>query len=177
MIRDGLICRKTSRYDTGLEKLQIIVPFSERRNILREYHDKRTAGHLGINKTIARIKSKFYWPGLSKDVKRYVNGCDVCARRKPSFTSQKAPMQIVQNGFPMDRLATDIMGELPLTESGNRYILVVSDYFTRWAECYPMPNMEAKTVAKIIVEQFIARFGVPYTIHSYQGRQYESVLF
>jgi hypothetical protein len=45
VIRDGLIYRKTSRDDTGLEKLQIIVPFSERRNILREYHDKRTAGH------------------------------------------------------------------------------------------------------------------------------------
>ncbi|XP_062584077.1 protein NYNRIN-like [Saccostrea cucullata] len=99
------------------------------------------------------------------------------ARRKPSFTSQKAPMQIVQNGFPMDRLATHIMGELPLTESGNRYILVVLDYFTRWTECFPMPNMESKTVAKILVEQVITRFGVPYTIHSDQGRQYESDLF
>jgi hypothetical protein len=66
---------------------------------------------LGINKTIARIKSTFYWSGLSKDVKRYVNGCDVCARGKPSFTSEKAPIQIVQYGFPMDRLATDIMGD------------------------------------------------------------------
>ena len=90
---------------------------------------------------------------------------------------RKAPMQVVQNGFPMDRLATDIMGELPLTESGNRSILVVSNYFTRWTESFPMPNMEARTVAKILVEQVITRFGVPYTMHSDQGRQYESELF
>ena len=172
-IQNGLICRKVA----GNETFQIIVPLSERRHILKECHDKRIAGHLGISKTIARIRSRFYWPGLNKDVRRYINGCDVCARRKPSFTSQKAPMQVVQNGFPMDRLATDIMGELPLTESGNRYILVVSDYFTRWTEAFPMPNTEARTVAKILVEQVITRFGVPYTIHSDQGRQYESELF
>ena len=75
-------------------------------------------------------------------------------------------MQVVQNGFPMDRLVTVIMGELPLTESFNRYILVVSNYFTRWPESFLMLNIEAITVEKILVEQVIIRFGVPYTIHS-----------
>jgi transposase InsO family protein len=85
-------------------------------------------------------------------------------------------MQLVETGRPMERIATDI-GELPETINGNRYILVVSDYYTKWTESYPMPNMEARTVAKIIVEEFIARFGVPYSIHSDQGRQFESLLF
>lgn len=77
----------------------------------------------------------------------------------------------------MDRLATDIMGELPVTDSENRYILVVSwYYFTRWTECFAMLNMETKTLAQIIVEEVIVRLGVPYTIHSDQGRQYESDL-
>ena len=137
-IRDGLICRKVA----GDETFQRIVPLSERRHVLKECHDKRIAGHLGISKTIARIRINFYWPGLNKDVRRYINGCDVFANEKPSFTSQKASMQVVQNGFYMDRLASDIMGELPLTESGNRYILVVSDYVTRWTEAFPMRNME-----------------------------------
>ena len=86
-------------------------------------------------------------------------------------------MKIAMSGAPMDRIATDILGELPVTEDGNKYILVVSDYFSKWTECFPMPNMEAATVARIIVEQVIARFGVPYTIHSDQGAQYESQLF
>ncbi|VDI21683.1 Hypothetical predicted protein [Mytilus galloprovincialis] len=77
----------------------------------------------------------------------------------------------------MERIATDILGELPETESGNKYILVVSDYYTKWTESFAMPNMEAKTVAKIIVEEVIVRFGVPHWIHSDQGRQFESLLF
>ncbi|CAG2212110.1 unnamed protein product [Mytilus edulis] len=86
-------------------------------------------------------------------------------------------MAIVETSSPMERLTTDILGERPETENGNRYILVVSDYYTKWTESFPMPNMEASTVVKIIVEEIIARFGVPSWIHSDQGRQYESRLF
>lgn len=77
----------------------------------------------------------------------------------------------------MERLAVDILGELPVTEHGNKYILVVGDYFTKWTECFPMPNMEASTVARLLVTEMISRFGVPDKIHSDQGAQFESSLF
>ena len=64
-------------------------------------------------------------------------------------------MQIQGAGRPMERKATDILGELPMTECGNRYILVVSDYFTKWTECFAIPNMEARTVADKIVREVI----------------------
>ena len=86
-------------------------------------------------------------------------------------------MEVVPSGMPMDRMATDILGPLPITEDGNKYILVISDYFTKWTEAFPMPNMETKIVAKLIVEEVVARFGTPRIIHSDQGRQYESELF
>ena len=114
---------------------------------------------------------------MNSDVKAYVLGCDTCSRRKHPIKTKQAPMQLVQSGNPIERLATDILGELPLTEKGNKYILVVSDYFTKWTEAFPMPNMEAVTVAQLIVEEVVARFGVPCEIHSDQGRQYESKLF
>jgi transposase InsO family protein len=84
---------------------------------------------------------------------------------------------MVKSGVPMQRIATDILGELPETGNGNKYILVVSDYFTKWTEAFAMANMEAGTVARIIVEEVVTRFGVPHVIHSDQGRQYESRLF
>jgi transposase InsO family protein len=77
----------------------------------------------------------------------------------------------------MECIATDILGELPVTERGNKYILVVANYFSKWTECFPMRNMEAGTVERIIVEQAITSFGVPFIIHSDQGTQYESQLF
>lgn len=86
-------------------------------------------------------------------------------------------MQIAGSGTPMERIATDILCELPETDRGNRHILVVSDYFTKWTEAFALQSMDAETVASTIMEQVIARFGVPSVLHSDQGRQYESKLF
>ena len=75
------------------------------------------------------------------------------------------------------RIATDTLGELPLTDKGAKYILVVSDYFTKWTEAFPMPNMEAITVADINVREEVSRTGVLSIIYSDQGKQYESQFF
>lgn len=73
----------------------------------------------------------------------------------------------------MERLAMDILGPLPLTPCGNRYVLVVTDYFTKWMESYAIPNQEAATVAEKLVSQFVCRFGVPRELHSDQGTNFE----
>ena len=70
----------------------------------------------------------------------------------------------------------DIMGPFPKTTNGNRYILVVGEYFTKWTEAYPMPNQEAKTVAEIFVREFVARYGAPREIHTDQGRNFEATM-
>ncbi|CAC5409896.1 unnamed protein product [Mytilus coruscus] len=155
-LRDGLIYRRTKK---GF------------------FHDDKCSAHLGIHKTLAKIRQSYYWPGLQNDVRTYINGCDKCSKRKSPQKSKRAPMALVEANGPMERIDTDILGELPETEGGNKYILVVSDYYTKWTESFAMPNIEAKTVANIIVEEVIVRFGVPHWIHSDQGRQFESLLF
>lgn len=77
-------------------------------------------------------------------------------------------------GYPAERLAVDILGPLPLTERGNKYILMVGDYFTKWMEAFPKPNQEAETVAGILVKEYVCRYGVPLILHSDQGRNFES---
>jgi hypothetical protein len=101
---------------------------------------------------------------LQKDVKLYVAGCSFCSQKKPPNKKKRAPMQIVETGFPMERISMDILCELPVTSGGNKHILVISDYYTKWTECFAMPNMEAKTVAKHLVEEVIVRFGTPSTV-------------
>lgn len=74
----------------------------------------------------------------------------------------------------MDKIATDILGERPLTKKGNRYILVISDYFTKLTENLFMPNIEDATVHRIIVEKVVVHYGTLSIAHSDQGRQYEA---
>lgn len=61
----------------------------------------------------------------------------------------------------MKRIAVDIICELPKTERGNRHIVVISDYSTKWTECFAVANMEDQTMTKLLVEEIVAQFGVP----------------
>jgi transposase InsO family protein len=70
----------------------------------------------------------------------------------------------------------DIMEPLPVSERGNRYVLVVMDYFTKWAEAYPLPNQEVEVIAEVFVTQFVCRYGVPSQIHTDRGRNFDSRL-
>lgn len=79
-IRDGLLCRQW----VGDWKTyhQFDVPLSERRSILQQCHDVRTSGHLGVDKTLERVRERIYWTGLQQDVRNYVLGSPGAEKRK-----------------------------------------------------------------------------------------------
>ena len=72
--------------------------------------------------------------------------------------------------------AMDFVGPLPLSEAGNRYLLVMADYYTRWVEAFPLPDQRAETVARVIVRDIVSRYGVPAVLHSDKGPNFESKL-
>jgi len=77
----------------------------------------------------------------------------------------------------MERIAIDVMGPLPISDHGNKYVLVISDYFTKWTESFAMPNQEAEIVADIVACEFVSRFGALRQLHTDQGCNFESRLF
>ena len=80
-------------------------------------------------------------------------------------------------GYPLQTVAVDIMGPLPETPNHNRYVLVATDYSTRWTEAYAIPNMTAETVSTKLLDEFFLRFSLPECIHSDQGSHFESKVF
>ena len=144
--------------------------------VLTKLHDATTGGLLGVKKTLERMRTRFYWVGQRRDVEEWCRACEICAARKSEPKKRKAPLQIEPAMCPLERIAIDILGLLPETERGNKYIPVIGDYFTKWQEAYPMRNMEATTVPNILVHEFISRFGVPKYLHTDQGRNFESGL-
>ena len=77
----------------------------------------------------------------------------------------------------MERVAVDVEGPLPRSDCGNHYVLTAIDYFSKWPEAHAIPDQEAETVADALLEGMFSRFGVPETLHSDQGRNFESRVF
>ena len=83
-------------------------------------------------------------------------------------------MQLYNVGVPFERIALDVAGPFPITKTGNRYILVIAVYFTKWTEAIALPNQEAETIVETLINIWVSRFGVPLELHSDQGRNFES---
>lgn len=156
--------------------LQLLLPVTKHIEVLKYLHDTPTGGHLSVEKTLDKVRQTFYWPNMKETVQKYCTKCDLCTSRKHSKESL-APMGTYIVGEPMEKIAIDILGPLPLTDRDNKYLLVVHDCFTKWVEAYPMPNQEAVTVTTTLVNEFICRYGTPIQILTDQGQYFESNIF
>ena len=174
-LRNGVLGRRFVNQDDS-EWFQLIVPHSLRNQILEELHGGVAGGHFGEEKTMGRLQAHFYWPGQWADVRNWCRTCPMCVTRKTPTPRQRGSLGTIRAGYPMQIVAVDILGPLPKTKDGNAYVLVASDYFTRWVEAYAIPNQEAVTVAQKLVDELFCRFSTLEQLHSDQGHQFESDL-
>ena len=121
------------------------------------------------------MRERFYWHNYSKDVVEYIKTCDKCQRYRKPNRSERANLQSIPVGRPFEMVAMDIL-ELPVTQRGNKYVLLVSDYFTRWPEAVSLEDQKAETDARALVEEVVSRHGVPAMLLSDQGPNFESAL-
>ena len=175
-IREGLLGRWWFVPGT-VKSFQILVPEKRREEVWTSCHGGGVTGHMGRDRTLRRCQERFYWPDFRRDLTYWVATCPRCLERKPPPHPRKAKMGHVPVGLPMERMAIDIMGPLPETIREMKYIVVVVDYFTKWAEAIAIKNQEAATVARALVETVVCRFGAPSALHSDQGRNFQSRLF
>ncbi len=133
-----------------------ILPKVYHDEVLQHFHGHLTQGHFGAKRTLTAVHGRFF------------QHCKEClARKNPVHPN---------HGYPMQRVAMDIVGNFPETDRGNIAILVVADYFTKWVEAYAIPNKEAITIADILTRQFFPHFGIPEQLHSDQGSNFLSKL-
>ena len=111
---------------------------------------------------------------MRQDVEMWCKSCIKCSLCKNPIPKIKGPVGTVQAGEPNERIAMDILGPLPETDNHNKYILVVTDYLSKFVESYAITNQEAVTVANVLVRNFFLRYGVPRSIHTDQGANFES---
>ncbi|GBM09461.1 Retrovirus-related Pol polyprotein from transposon 412, partial [Araneus ventricosus] len=176
-LKDGVLYRRWESDDGRSCRWQLILPKSRIPEVLRETHDSASGGHFGVMKTLSKTRERFYWDRLRADVEKWCRECHACGARKGPKTRTKGHLQRYNVGAPFERMALDILGSFPVTTKGNRYVLVLMDYFTKWPEAIPIPDQEASTVAEELVRSWISGYGVPMILHSDQGTNFNSALF
>ncbi|UYV76053.1 hypothetical protein LAZ67_13002335, partial [Cordylochernes scorpioides] len=132
--------------------------------------------HPGIKATTKQLTSRFIWPNMNKDIRKWARACVNCQKCKVSIhtKSEIGKYQEVDERFSVVHI--DLIGALP-PSNGNIYCLTCIDRYTSWMEVVPLPDMKSETVARAFYENWIVRFGAPHTVISDRGKQFTSQLF
>ncbi|UYV82368.1 hypothetical protein LAZ67_21001831, partial [Cordylochernes scorpioides] len=162
-------------YDPMGREWLLVVPRHLRPEIQGNLHDSPTSGHLGFTKTYDRIRKKFYWPGMYRNVRKYVAHCPDCQRRKrqpqlPPGLLQPIPVPIAA----FEKVEMDLLGRFPTSMCGNRWIIVCTDYLTKFAITKALPTSESVEVAKFFIKYVILKHGAPREVITDRGRNFTS---
>ena len=175
-LQHGLLYRiKTDNKSQAVK--QLALPGKLRQRVMRLAHAGIMSGHQGAHRTQERIAANFWWPGMSGDISRFCQSCDICQRTVSKGRIPKVPLgKVPIIDTPFKRIAVDLVGEIsPATSRGHRYILTVMDYATRYPEAVPLKRIDTTTIAEALVSIF-SRVGIPAEILSDQGTQFTANL-
>jgi transposase InsO family protein len=157
--------------DVSTAVVRPIVPAACRREVFTAMH---YLAHPGIRATRRMVTRRFIWKGCGADIARWCRDCQDCQRgkitRQPAAAVQ--PIPVPHRRF--SHLHADLVGPLPTSPEGFKYIFTVIDRSTRWLEAIPVKNLEATTAVDALVEGWISRFGVPTDITTDRGTQFTS---
>ncbi|CAI7733968.1 unnamed protein product [Closterium sp. NIES-54] len=149
-----------------------LVPAPEEREaLIREVHTK--LGHFGHERTVHLLKTGWWWEGMRRQVKEWVEGCEACQRSKANLTQAKEELQslpICGLGF---RWSLDLAGELPLSRSGNQYIVLMVEHVSKWLEVRAIPSKSARHIAAAFKAQVVCRFGACGEVLTDQGTEFQ----
>ena len=156
-------------------ELRMVVPASLRGKLMKEMHGGRFAGHFAWKKTYTTMRKRYWWRGMCGDVEKFCRACLECVTRRGIGRSVRPPLATIPVGGPFHRMGVDVL-QLPVTESGNKYVVVFADYFTKWVEAFAVPNQTAETIARLLVEEIFCRHGAPEHLMSDRGANFLSEL-
>jgi hypothetical protein len=158
--RDGVLRRTIGKHDTS--------------HLLYEFHDGFYGGHFAGRIIVKKIlQASYYWPTLFKDAHDYCRSCDVCQAYAQRSTIS-GPLHPIPPLTPFEKWGVDLMGPLPMTRRGHRFIVVATYYLTKFSEVHALKSSMKQEIAQFLYERVFTRFGSPLEIVSNIGPQFLS---
>lgn len=162
----------------NLPEWRYIVPKPQRKEIIDANHSPPNCGHFGFYKTFSRLQEKYYWPKMRRDILKFVRSCTVCGAQKSTNT---APMGIMGKektvNYPFQVIAADLMGPLPRSKKGNKWLLVVTCWFTKYTLLFSLRSSKSKYIEEALENKVFLVHGPPSILICDNGSQFISGTF
>ncbi|PHJ23293.1 retrovirus-related pol polyprotein from transposon [Cystoisospora suis] len=168
---DGVLCFKSTDPQHSDKRPLILLPQVARTAVVQRLHLGQEAGHFGRKKTIARIRARYIWGSIARDVARVLSTCSQCWQQAKDG-ARNIPGRTLPKGWPGEVIAMDLFGPLPLSRKGFLLILVIIDHFSRWVDLTALRKAEAADVVEVLRNKWIPQHGVPRLILSDNGPQF-----
>ncbi|OAF66900.1 hypothetical protein A3Q56_05383 [Intoshia linei] len=176
-LRKTLIAKNNVIYQVINGVSRLIVPSSMTNTIIKYYHNSILYCHPGLSKLYQMIKKRYNWPYLSRDLREYLNGCNRCNKSKHrNHMHVKLLKPVISSKFN-DLWQIDIMGPLPISKNGNKYLINMIDHYSGMLESVAVDNISAETVSKAIYKSIILNYGPPVQIQTDLGKQFKSSIY
>ena len=148
---------------------RIVVPQKSRVELVRVVHS--AAAHLSFRRVYPLMKERFWWRTMGTDLRDWTRCCELCQQLKVGDKRGRYPLSQEGYSFPLDRVGIDISGPWPCTSGGQKYILAITDYFSKWLELAALPDKTAMSVAREL-HRFVSRYGIMDRLHSDRGKEF-----
>jgi hypothetical protein len=150
-----------------------MVPDSLRHRLISQFHNSWFGGHEGVHKTVQRMQLYYFWPNMQNDVNDVIKACERCQKHATIPAIPPSSLQPLPTiSAPNQSIHADLFGPLRTSASGKKYILVITDAFTRYFEVVAIENKEADCVTDAIFTHWICRYGVPAQMVTDQGKEF-----
>ena len=154
--------------------LRIVVPKVERKVVFDKVHSGVLGAHLREAKIHGQLSRHYWWPRMRADITAWCRQCKTCATHHVG-KAIKPPLTPIPVAGPFDHIGVDFI-KFPKSKKGNQYAIVFVDYLTKWPEVFATKDQSSLTIAKLLVENIVARHGVPGELLSDRGKAFLSKL-
>ena len=146
--------------------------------LLEELHEGICGSHTG-GRSIAHtaITQGYWWPNMQKEALEYMKKCDQCQKFTPNTHQPGGFLNPLSSSWPFAQWGLDIVGPFPKAAGNKKYLLVGTDYFTKWVKAEPLANIRDVDVKKFLWKNIITHFRIPHALISDNGLQFDSKSF
>ena len=177
IVKNGVLFRLITKKNHYIKSKIPYLPRSMINDTLQAFHDHPLSGHFGISRTYHKIRNRFWWPNLRKDVENYISSCTQCVTH--NIVRQKTPGHLKGLEVPTDVFRTmhmDFWGPVRCSVNGNKYVLVLTDNLSKYVIAKAMPTNTASAVAEFLINDFIMIHGTPGKIITDNGVHFSNRL-